>query len=399
MTMIRWMLAFASGAACGLGGCGHRAEKPCLPTPPLAPAPVVAAPASAEVYWDGSGSMARLAGPDSILQKLLSVEATVFPAANVLRYQNFMVSDHVEPIVKLPSVFKPAAPWTNLGLVAQQVALSLAKEDGPELILLVSDLVVDTPPTVRPGSLACEATVPGQSQAPQLPGACFGDALRKAGVPVLRPSVSVLRFDAPDGPLFVMVFARRPDLGANVARRLQALAATPDAVGILSLAEPPDLAKVMVGPCVFDTDASGLVLMARPPTPADKPMCRFRDQGHEAIVSMNCGLQYDAPDHVIVSDAIAGLDVAPAGRAYIGAGGGYGRVEIGHAVGEASAASSTVRLAPKLRVAFDDQAAEASLAEFGRSGAVGLMLLGWSRELATMSTPQPGDWNIVIDDW
>jgi hypothetical protein len=401
MSVVRWRVAIAAMGIGGLVGCGSQSEQHCLPTPPAAAAVPVSGSASAEVYWDGSGSMARLSGPDSVLQKLLSIEATVFPAANVLRYQNFIVSDHLEPVVKLPAVFRPSAPWTNLALVAQQIAGSLTKQDGPDLILLVSDMVVDTPPTVRAGSLACDATVPGQSQSPQLPGACFGDALRHAGVPSLRPSVSVVRFDGPNGPLFVMVFSRRADLAANAVHRLQAFATTPDAVATVRLAEPPEPSQVHVGPCVFDADSSGLVLMARAPSPADQPMCRFRNRGGESLVSTNCTLRYDAPEGVIVHDGIAEVDVTPAGRAYVAAGAGYGRIEIGHAIGpdDQHPASTAVSLAPKLRVAFDDQAAEVTLTEFGRSGVVGLMLLGWSRELATMPVAQPLASTIVIDGW
>jgi hypothetical protein len=246
--MKRSILAIATLAALAAScrRCGS-AGPPATCTPPSTtkaeslPADV----RSVTLYWDTSQSMAAYLQADSALSSLwrsLDSKWTRRASQTIDSVDHVGVGATIRPLARLGGAPAATDGWTNLPHMGERIGQLLEARDDAAAVV-VSDMLVDTPPLPAGTKLCGDVLVPtGRGDVPSLVGKCLSAGLGGAApADLVVTAVALLDPIGPRTaarPLFVTIFARNARFASQLASVLSAeLAAyAPASLSILKAA-------------------------------------------------------------------------------------------------------------------------------------------------------------------
>ncbi len=310
----------ACALALAIGGCeGDDGAAPATAVPETDPSlcqPVQDAPIAparepdpaARVFWDVSKSMRGFAAKNGPLAALnRSLESSALQGVGVNHFSHMLVADAAVEVGSLPQPLKLEGNWTNLPDVAQQAAAALADPASPTMSIIVSDMLVETPPALRkqPQATVCgDVSIPSDESAPFVFGACFERALRSA--PTIPDAyVGVVRTEVAGSAMFVVLVSRDAELGIKTQAAITGLLPT-EATSLVLLDFSQARHPATPGACRFDPSRTDVLLMDRA-VPGSTPACRFRFRDDSASHLLNCVVTPAPAAGAAVGSALVGV--------------------------------------------------------------------------------------------
>ncbi len=346
---------------------------------------------SARVFWDVSKSMRAFAaksGPLSTLNR--SLESSALQGVGVNHFSHMLVADAAVEVGNLPQPLKLDGNWTNLPDVAQQAAAALADPASPVMSIIVSDMLVETPPTLRKQAQATvcgDVSIPSDESAPFVFGACFERALRSAPT-IADAYVGVIRTEVAGSAMFVVLVSRDADLGiktqAAISRLLPA-EATSLVLLDFSLARHP----ATPGLCRFDPSSSEVLLMDSAAL-GSTPACRFRFREDSASQLLNCIVTVDPLGDAAVASELAGVRRGDEHLTFDASSGVY-RIE-----STTTTVSIDGGITPVMKGAFSDES-EVRVRAFAGASPAADTLVGLARALSDLAPPVGPPWHVKYE--
>ncbi|MFN7142779.1 MAG: hypothetical protein ACK4YP_03315 [Myxococcota bacterium] len=299
-------------ALIGAQACTGGAAEPltCVPTSEAATAAPVEAPEVA-LFWDDSGSMKRFYGKDGPYARIgNAMEATILPAANLFRFRHSYVA---ETLVEAANYHAPAFDGnaTDLLAVAERMA-GVGSPDAPGVAVLLSDLLVVTPPAQRAvaNASACGVPLPQEPRAPYHFAVCLENAMK--AYPAQDLYASVVRLPHGAHAMYALVMGRAPDAAKAVVREIRNV--SQGSTELVLLDTTLRVGTASVGACSWSGE-DPVYMGSRVPGKVDA--CRFRYRGEPAGQALTCTLAASPQGALIqlVPDRVlGGTSSAPVGE-------------------------------------------------------------------------------------